>query len=121
MLASKGKRYDAAAREDIADGKKALAKKSAAEIAARSDLKEKDFYFLGRIYAAADNDAKVLESMQKFLAQFPSDAYPTTMLLDRNGVVRYIGIGSGTEESENLEDMIKKVISEDGRLAAPQK
>ncbi len=74
MLASKGKKYDAGARDDIADGKKALAKKYAAELAARTDLKEKDFYFLGRIYAAADNDAKVLESMQKFLAQFPSNA-----------------------------------------------
>ena len=74
MLASKGKRYDAAARDDIADGKKALAKKYAAELATRTDLKEKDFYFLGRIYAASDNDSKVLESMQKFLAQFPSDA-----------------------------------------------
>ena len=39
-------------------------------------------------------------------------AYPTTVLLDRNGVVRYIGIGSGREESENLEEMIEKVIKE---------
>ncbi len=45
-------------------------------------------------------------------------AYPTTVLLDRNGVVRYIGIGSGTEESENLEDTIKKVIKEDTRLGS---
>lgn len=74
MLTSKGKRYDASARDDIADGKKALAKKYAAELATRNDLKEKDFYFLGRIYAAAENDAKVLESMQKFLVQFPADA-----------------------------------------------
>jgi thiol-disulfide isomerase/thioredoxin len=44
-------------------------------------------------------------------------AYPTTILLDRKGVVRYIGIGSGVEESENLEDMIKKVISEERNLA----
>jgi thiol-disulfide isomerase/thioredoxin len=39
-------------------------------------------------------------------------AYPTTVLLDRNGVVRYIGIGAGTEESENLESSIKKVLAE---------
>ncbi len=45
-------------------------------------------------------------------------AYPTTVLLDRNGVVRYIGIGSGTEESENLEDTIKKVIKEESRLGS---
>ena len=46
------------------------------------------------------------------------NAYPTTVLLDRNGVVRYIGIGSGTEESANLEEMIKKVLSEDSRIGA---
>ncbi len=74
MLASQGKRYDAAARDDITDGKKALAKKYAAQLAARTDLKEKDFYFLGRLYSAAENDAKVLDSMQKFLAQYPADA-----------------------------------------------
>ena len=74
QLQSNGKRYDAAARDDIADGKKALAKKYAAEVSARPDLKEKDFYYLARIYAAAENDAKVLESMQKFLSQFPPDA-----------------------------------------------
>ena len=41
------------------------------------------------------------------------NAYPTTVLLDRKGVVRYIGIGAGIEESENLEDTIKKVLAED--------
>jgi len=45
------------------------------------------------------------------------NAYPTTVLLDRNGVVRYIGIGSGLEESENLEEMIEKVLAEDSNLA----
>lgn len=45
-------------------------------------------------------------------------AYPTTVLLDRNGVVRYIGIGAGAEESQNLEDMIKKLLKEETRLAA---
>ncbi|MCW5960055.1 MAG: TlpA family protein disulfide reductase [Pyrinomonadaceae bacterium] len=42
--------------------------------------------------------------------------YPTTVLLDRNGVVRYIGIGATNEESENLEAMIKKLLAEDIRL-----
>ncbi|MEK7723411.1 MAG: redoxin family protein, partial [Acidobacteriota bacterium] len=37
----------------------------------------------------------------------------TTMLLDRNGVVRYIGIGAGDEEVQNLEDTIKKIIKEE--------
>lgn len=48
-------------------------------------------------------------------------AYPTTILLDRNGVVRYIGIGAGAEESVNLEDMIKKLLKEEPRLASTQK
>ena len=48
------------------------------------------------------------------------NAYPTTVLLDRSGVVRYIGIGSGLEESQNLEEMIEKVLSEDSNLAVKQ-
>ena len=44
-------------------------------------------------------------------------AYPTTILLDRNGVVRYIGIGAGTEESANLEETIEKVLKEDSQVA----
>lgn len=46
-------------------------------------------------------------------AKFDINAYPTTILLDRNGVVRYIGIGAGMEESENLEEMIKKLTSDE--------
>ena len=46
------------------------------------------------------------------------NAYPTTVLLDRKGVVRYIGIGAGLEESENLEDMIQKVLKENQNLAS---
>ena len=45
-------------------------------------------------------------------------AYPTTILLDRNGMVRYIGIGAGDEESANLEDMIKKTIKEGAKIAS---
>ncbi|NJM53144.1 MAG: hypothetical protein HC846_06980 [Blastocatellia bacterium] len=45
------------------------------------------------------------------------NAYPTTILLDRNGIVRYIGIGAGAEEVSNLEDMIKKVVKEEPRVA----
>ena len=46
------------------------------------------------------------------------NAYPTTVLLDRTGVVRYSGIGAGLEESENLEDMIQKVLKENQNLAS---
>jgi thiol-disulfide isomerase/thioredoxin len=49
------------------------------------------------------------------------NAYPTTILLDRNGVVRYIGTGSGFEESENLEEMIKKLLKEAPKLASTPK
>lgn len=46
-------------------------------------------------------------------AKFDINAYPTTILLDRQGVVRYVGIGAGAEESANLEDMIKKLLKEE--------
>ena len=45
-------------------------------------------------------------------SKYGISAYPTTFLLDRRGVVRYIGIGSGGEEAYNLETMISKVIKE---------
>ena len=44
-------------------------------------------------------------------------AFPSAVLLDRRGIVRYIGIGAGTEESENLEDTIKVLLKEE-RIAA---
>lgn len=50
-------------------------------------------------------------------AKFDVRALPTTMLLDRNGVVRYIGIGAGYEEVENLEEMIQKLTNDDSKLA----
>jgi hypothetical protein len=71
MLASKGKRYDAAARDEIAGDKKALAKKYAAEVAARTDIKDNEFYYLGRLYSVAENEQKTLDSMKNFLAQYP--------------------------------------------------
>ena len=74
MLASEGKKYDSGAREDIAKSKKALAKKYAGEIAARPVLADKDYYYLGRIYDFAENDAKVFESMQSFLGKVPTEA-----------------------------------------------
>src|SRR6188768_330837 len=51
--------YTAAAQSSIADKKKKLAKQYAAELALRTDLKEKDYFYLGRIYDAAGNDEKV--------------------------------------------------------------
>jgi thiol-disulfide isomerase/thioredoxin len=104
-----------------------------------------DFVILGVTKYYGRADAKPLTPLQEFdfLGEFkqkhklPYDiviadqgedsmkygiaAYPTTVLLDRNGVVRYIGIGSGVEESENLEEMIKKLLREETRLASSQK
>jgi thiol-disulfide isomerase/thioredoxin len=59
----------------------------------------------------------VLANSSEAPMKYGISAYPTTILLDRNGVVRYIGIGSGFEESENLENMIEKVLKENAKLA----
>src|SRR5688572_3180264 len=64
MLMSQGKRIDAGAREEIESDKKNLAKKNAAEIASRPDIKEKDIYFLGRLYGTAGDDKKTFETMR---------------------------------------------------------
>jgi thiol-disulfide isomerase/thioredoxin len=45
-------------------------------------------------------------------AKYGINAIPATFLLDRHGVVRYIGVGASKEEAENLEEMIRKVIAE---------
>jgi thiol-disulfide isomerase/thioredoxin len=45
-------------------------------------------------------------------SKYGINAIPATFLLDRHGVVRYIGVGASKEEAENLEDMIKKVLAE---------
>lgn len=45
-------------------------------------------------------------------SKYGISAIPATFLLDRRGVVRYIGIGASPEEAENLEEMIKKVVAE---------
>jgi thiol-disulfide isomerase/thioredoxin len=45
-------------------------------------------------------------------AQYGVRALPTTVLLDRKGIVRYIGIGAGAEEAANIQDMLDKLIAE---------
>jgi thiol-disulfide isomerase/thioredoxin len=44
--------------------------------------------------------------------QYGVKALPTTILLDRKGFVRYIGIGAGQEEAENIQEMLDKLIAE---------
>jgi hypothetical protein len=46
------------------------------------------------------------------------NAYLTTVFLDSNGVVRYIGVDAGLEESEYLEEMIRKLLTDETRTAA---
>jgi thiol-disulfide isomerase/thioredoxin len=70
-LMSAGKRMDAGKREELADEKKALAEKYAAEVAARPGLQKTDFYYLGVLYASAGNEVKQLETMKKFLTEYP--------------------------------------------------
>lgn len=72
-LVSQGKRVDAAKRDDLANDKKSLADKYAAEAAARPDLKGVDFYYLGELFVTAEDDTKALEAMKKFLAQYPPE------------------------------------------------
>lgn len=54
--------------------KRQLAKKYAAEASARPDLVKTDFYYLGLLFEAAWNDEKALESMKRFLADYPAAA-----------------------------------------------
>lgn len=72
-LSSQGKRITAEVRDDLINEKKALAKKYAEETSKRQDLEGKDFYFLGLLYKTAENDLKTLETMKKFLAQYPPE------------------------------------------------
>mgnify|MGYP001191847561 CR=1 FL=1 len=72
-LSSQGKRLTTETRDDLTNEKKSLAKKYAEEAAARTDLEGKDFYYLGLLYFTAENDVKTLETMKKFLAQYPPD------------------------------------------------
>lgn len=73
-LASSGKRYDQSTRDDILNDRRSLAKKYATELSARTDLKEKDLYYLARIYSYAENDKLTLETMKKFIAEYPPEA-----------------------------------------------
>ena len=72
-LAGQGKRMNAETRENLEQERKSLAKKYAAEVAARTDLKGVDLYYLGSLYDFAGNEPKILETMKRFLAQYPPE------------------------------------------------
>ncbi|MFL5008110.1 MAG: tetratricopeptide repeat protein, partial [Microvirga sp.] len=73
-LSSSGKRYDNAAKENVQNDRRALAKKYALEIEGRPNISGNDFYYLARIYSSAENDKKTLEIMQRYVAEVPEDA-----------------------------------------------
>jgi thiol-disulfide isomerase/thioredoxin len=54
----------------------------------------------------------IADATDRAWAKYGIYGIPATFLLDRRGVVRYIGVGNSVEEAENLEDMIKKVLAE---------
>ena len=72
-LSASGKRITAGVRDDLADERKSLAGKYAAEVAARPNVQKTDHYYLGRLYGTAGNETKQLESMKRFLSEFPPD------------------------------------------------
>lgn len=72
-LVSQGKRPNADKREELERQKKSLATKYAAGAATRTDLAEKDFYYLGMLYMDAENDAKALDALKKLLAAYPPE------------------------------------------------
>lgn len=86
-LVSQGKRVDADKRKNLADDKISLAKKYAAQAAARNDLKDLDFYYLGQLYAIAEMDEKAIEMMKKYLALFPADVKGSAVQSARSYIV----------------------------------
>ena len=86
-----------------------------------SKLEESEFLKEFRSKYKLPYGIAVLSDNNEDSMKYGINAFPTTILLDRNGVVRYIGIGNGAEESENLENMIEKVLKEGGQLADARK
>ena len=86
-LQSAGKRLDPDRREEIEKEQRSLAARYAEEAAARTGVAKTDLYYVGRLYATAGNDAKVLEMMKRFLADYPPDARGSMMQSARGFVI----------------------------------
>lgn len=108
LLASKGKRYDAAAREDIQTDRRSLAKKYASEIAERPDIKQKDLYYLALLYSRAENDKKTLETMMNFISQYPPDATGDMM---QSALGWVVVLASQSKKIEVAEDAFKRWLT----------
>lgn len=101
-LISQGKKVDADKREDLAREKKALASKYAAEVSTRQNLKETDFYYLGTLYIVAENDGKALETMKKFLGQYPPDITGNMIQAARSYIVVFAARKKQLAEAEQF-------------------
>lgn len=86
-LADDGKRVTSDTRDELAEQKKSLAKRYAEQAARRTDLSDKDLYYLGRLYVAAADEVKALDTMRKFLSLHPQDATGELVQLARLYVV----------------------------------
>ena len=104
-LVGQGKRVDADKREDLARERKTLASRYAAEISARSNLKETDFYYLGSLYIIAENDVKALEALKKFLAQYPNDMKGNMIQLARSSIIILSARRKQMAEAEQMHQM----------------
>lgn len=107
-LMSSGKRITAETREDIADEKKSLAAKHAAEVAARTRLEKTDHYYLARLWSTAGNDTKVLESMNKLLSEFPPETQGDLIQSARSFVVVLSSRRKQMPEAEAAFELWKK-------------
>ncbi len=55
------------------------------------------------------------------LRRYGVAAYPTVVLIDRRGAVRYFGVGTGPQETEKLSAMIERLLKEPAEAPVVQK
>ncbi len=67
-MRAKGKMPDRDDMENIERGQKELAARSAAKLAARTDLKGLDLFYLGALYNLAGKKKETLDAMRRYLA-----------------------------------------------------
>jgi hypothetical protein len=87
-MRARGKMPDRDDMEDIERGQKELAARSAAKLAARTDLKGLDLFYLGALYNYAEKKKEALDAMRRFLADKEA-ATGTAAQLARNIVANY--------------------------------
>ena len=95
----KGKIPDRDDMEKIEREQKELASRSAAKLAARTDLKGMDLFYLGAIYNFAEKKKEALDAMRRFLADKEA-ARGTAAQLARNIVAVYGAQTKMLEEAE---------------------